>query len=127
MKTFFVKINANSNEKDGELVSWREGKRCLLRVDDESFSIGKERLPFCDVASAKLIVFPSALFISNMVLTLHMKSGIIHHMKSTDDPFGRRTFPFPLTIQTGYVPFLWIRRVAMILMSGWLLWVLFLL
>lgn len=124
MKTFVIKIIANSDEKDPELLHWRKGKRCLLKVSDDFFVIGKEMLSFTEVQCVDLIIIPSALFISNIVLTLQLKSGVIHHMKSTDDPFWRREFPFPLTVTRGGASFLLIRRVGVIAMVLWLLWIL---
>lgn len=123
MKKFIAKALTNCSETEYRRADWSEAKRCLLRIGGDSLSIGKSELSYEEVTCGTLTIIPSALFISNAVLSLELKSGTFHHFELTYDPHLQEVFPFNVDIKQGRAPLLWIRRGVLIAMLLWLLWI----
>lgn len=123
MKKFIAKALTNCSEAEYRRADWSEAKRCLLRIDSDSLSIGKSRLSYEEVTCGTVTIIPSALFISNAVLSLALKSGRFHHFELTYDPYLQEVFPFTVDVKQGRAPLLWIRRGVLIAMVLWLVWI----
>ncbi|MFA6978924.1 MAG: hypothetical protein WC209_06320 [Ignavibacteriaceae bacterium] len=119
MKKFACKAIFDKDTTSNTGVDWAKSKRCILKVNENSFEVDGRTIVFSDIQEAKIRIVPSAFFIPGCILSLSLKNGSTHHFGLRDSTFFINNLNLPIKVEKVMVPLIWLRRIIILALLIW--------
>jgi hypothetical protein len=121
MKKFVCKAILNQNNSTNTGIDWATSKRTILNLDDKSLTAANSKVLYTNILKAKLRIVPSAFFMPGCILTV-TTDKTTHHFGLRYGSYWKGELPFPVEREKVNVSGIWIRRLIILGILGYILY-----